>query len=286
MKNSILIAVLFTYVGFANTLFAQNDGSHIYKLTDQSVSNFSTTPRVSSITSPVPSNTSPAFSNTSPAPCSDCSAGMETIGTTNGYFEQTDAPATRRWTLGRRKARSDANRYITLFGGWNLLEDHNGDVDQARFSDGFILGFAKGRFLSNNRRIELESSWANSTGSRTTQRIGFDGHINNFSTMVNLYKDITPDSLFGLYVGGGIGFSRQDAEFISSGVELEIEDYAFAYQGIVGVNYRVTGHGSDLYVEYRYQGNTETDIDLESGGFHDTFDYDAQNIVFGIRIKR
>ena len=223
MKNSILIAALFTYVGFAHTAFGQNDGSHGYRLTDQTVSNFSNTPRVSSNTPRVSSNTprvssntQPVFSNTQPAPCNDCSAGMETIGRTNGYFEQTDAPATRRWTLGRRKARSDANRYITLFGGWNLLEDHNGDVDQARFSDGFILGFAKGRFLSNNRRIELESSWANSTGSRTTQRIGFDGHINNFSTMVNLYKDITPDSLFGLYVGGGIGFSRQDAEFIQA----------------------------------------------------------------------
>lgn len=286
MKNSILIAALFTYVGFAHTAFGQNDGSHGYRLTDQTVSNFSNTPRVSSNTPRVSSNTQPVFSNTQPAPCNDCSAGMETIGTTSGYFKQTDAPTTRCCTLGRRKARSNANRYISLFGGWNLLDDHNGDVEQSRFNDGFILGFARGRFLNNNRRIELESSWANSTGNLTPPGIGFDGRINNFSTMVNVYKDITPDSLFGLYVGGGIGFSRQDAEFISGGVELEIEDYAFAYQGIVGVNYRITGHGSDLYIEYRYQGNTETDIDLESGGFHDSFDYEAQNIVFGIRIKR
>ena len=272
MKNSILIAALFIYVGFANTVFAQHDGSYSHKLTDSSLSNSS--------------DTLPVVSNTSSVPCSDCSAGMETIGTTNGYFEQTDAPATRRWTLGRRQARSKANRYIALFGGWNLLEDHTGDVEQSRFSDGFILGFARGRFLSNNRRIELESSWANDSISRVQTGPGFGGRINNYSSMVNLYKDITPDSLIGLYIGGGVGFARQDAEFTSAGVELEIEDYAFAYQGIVGANYRVTKNGSDLYIEYRYKGNTETDIDLESGGFLDTFEYNTQNIIFGIRIKR
>ena len=264
MNNSLLVTTLVVCLGLTNVVFAQHD---VYS-TAQSYTSFERPSTVQLV----------PYSN-------QYSTGMETVGRTNGFFEQSNSTKVPRHQKPFQY-RSNSGRYLTLFGGWNLLNDHDGATDQSRFRDGFIAGFGKGRYLNNYKRIELENSWAKNSGSQTPGGVGFDGNINNFSTMVNLYKDLTPESLFGFYVGGGLGFSRQDGDFTSGGVELEMEDYAFAYQGIVGANYRVTGHGSDLYVEYRYKANTETDIESRAGQFIDTFDYESHNIIFGIRIKK
>lgn len=246
MNNKILIPGILVCLGLANLTFAQDAHSNY---------------------------ASPGSAYT--PVCTDCIANSN----------KTERSPILGFLRDKQPARNTEGRYRSFFGGWNLLEDQVGDVSQSRFRDGFIAGYARGRHIKNNNRLELESTWQNTSGSLTPAGLGFDGHYSSLTTMVNLLHDFNPNGALGFYAGGGIGLARQNADFISSGVELELDEYAFAYQGIAGVNYRVTDHGSDLYLEYRYSGNTDTDIEA-ADAFFDTFEFSAQNIVFGIRIKR
>ena len=151
------------------------------------------------------------------------------------------------------------------------------------FNDGFVLGVARGRQLNNCTRIEREWTWRNNTGDVWTDPTGaasnIDGQFNNFSSMVNIVRDIR-----NCYIGGGIGVSRQDADFIANGTQFNIEDWAFAYQGFAGINL-IKHCNREMFVEYRYFANTETDLDANNV-FFDNFNYEAHNVVFGFRFKR
>jgi len=178
--------------------------------------------------------------------------------------------------------------YRTLFGGWNELDDYN-DAAVGTFNDGFVLGTAKGIYVNSNTRIERENTWRNNSGNEWTNNgvtTPFDGRVNNFSTMLNVIREFQPISRVTPYVGIGAGASRQDGEFVVNGNNLELDDWAFAYQGIAGLRFQKSCNVS-LFAEYRYFGNSETD--LENPNFVNpagNFEYTAQNVVFGIQFKR
>lgn len=174
--------------------------------------------------------------------------------------------------------------YRSIFGGWVDVDD-DGTQAQLYSNDGWLLGTARGWYLNPCTRFELEGAWRNNTTDRTPSG-GLIGRINNYSTMLNLLRDFNAGNGVNFYGGGGIGFARQDGDFSDGGGTFyEIDDWAFAYQGIAGVSMQAT-QTADLFVEYRYYGNTETDVDLVGGGTVDNFGYDSNNIVLGIRINR
>ncbi len=234
------------------------------------------------------------------------------IGEAGGYFEQATTCGCEQsgCKCGQRIAKlrsiSRALRpfgnscgyetYRSVFGGWSELEDEGGNdfLDGLDFNDGFILGTAKGIYLNDNLRVERESSWRNnSVASVNSGGIAFplSGRMNNFSTMVNVIRDFRTDYRLQPYVGLGLGASRQDGEFSVDGlgIDLDADDWALAYQGIVGLKY-VKSCRVSLFAEYRYFGNTETDLDISSVGgprsFLSDFEYTAQNVLFGIQFKR
>ena len=119
--------------------------------------------------------------------------------------------------------------------------------------------------------------------------VPFDGHFNVYSTLFNAMWDfdhceLFSQSPFGLYVGGGIGFAKQNGEFDVNGNFFELKDWGFAYQALLGLTFWEGRRGS-LYAEYRYMAMTETEL-KENDVFFDNFTFESQNIVFGIRIKR
>lgn len=183
--------------------------------------------------------------------------------------------------------------YRSIFGGWNDLDDYNGidgasNAINASFNDGFLLGTARGRYLNDLTRVEMEGSWRNNSGNSWSGPLGtaqFDGHFNNFSTMFNVIRDLPSNGPVNFYGGLGAGFSRQDGDFTVSGNAYEFDDWAFAYQGIAGMNVR-RSQGADFFVEYRYFANTETDVEGPAATTLDGFNYTAENIVFGFRFKR
>lgn len=188
---------------------------------------------------------------------------------------------------------SGYDSYRSIFGGWSETE---GDLDtlnsQFVFNDGFVLGTAKGIYLNSNTRVEREASWRNNSA-ENLGGIGLplflDGRMNNFSTMVNVIREFRPNCRLKPYVGLGAGASRQDGEFNVNAVDLELDDWAFAYQGIAGLKFEKSSRVS-LFAEYRYFGNSETDLEASTAGGTSfdisDFEYTAENVVFGLQFKR
>ena len=166
-------------------------------------------------------------------------------------------------------------RYYKLMAGWNFIEDDDELEGIGSTNEGFLVGFARGRRINHNTRFEFESSWRNNSGN-FTGATPLDGRVNVFSPTVNLYRDFGSGSLRP-YVGGGIGVAFQDAEFTTG----EVDDFAFAYQAAVGLALN-TRPGKDWFVEYRYYGNTDTDLEL-GGATIGEVSYEATNLIFGFR---
>ena len=160
-------------------------------------------------------------------------------------------------------------------GGYTFIGEDDELDGVGTTNDGFILGFARGRRLNHNTRFEMESSWRNNSGN-FNGATPLDGRINVFSPTVNLYRDFG-SGMIRPYIGGGIGVAFQDAEFTTS----EIDDFAFAYQGVGGFAFKAS-EATDLFVEYRYYGNTETELEFAGAVLGDV-SYDAHNIIFGFR---
>jgi opacity protein-like surface antigen len=162
-----------------------------------------------------------------------------------------------------------------------------------RFNDGFLLGAAMGVSLNRNNRIEAEGVWRSNAGRQTTSdaaNIGqfdslpLDGHLNNYSAMLNCVHDFRSFGASNLYGGLGIGASKIDGQFDSSLGEINIDDWLFAYQAILGIKLRATDR-LNLNVEYRYFGNSESKIEIpivDNPGL----DYIAENITFGLSFTR
>ena len=183
-----------------------------------------------------------------------------------------------------------------MFGGWAELEDEGGFffLDGVEFNDGFALGTAKGVYLNDHLRVERENTWRNNSVESINifgTSFPLSGRINNYSTMVNVIRDFRTDCRLRPYAGLGLGVSRQDGDFSLDGfnTELDADEWAFAYQAIVGIKY-VTSSRVSLFAEYRYFGNTETDLEVSSPGVPRTdlsvFEYTAENIFFGLQFKR
>lgn len=182
-------------------------------------------------------------------------------------------------------------RYRSFFGGWSDMQDYNGNVAGAgplsgTFNDGFLLGTARGRYLNENLRLEWESNWRNNSGDDWTSGMGvgpLDGQFNMFSTMINTVREFG-NGRIRPYAGAGIGLGIQDGDFSANGNVFRLDDWAFAYQGILGMNLKQSDR-NDFYFEYRYYGNGTTRLE-QNGVEIDDFTFNSENIVFGIRIKR
>ena len=105
-----------------------------------------------------------------------------------------------------------------------------------------------------------------------------NGNVSTTSAMVNMMFDFLKIGKSNVYAGGGIGATYADLHLIPDG-GATIDDTAFAYQGIIGVD-RAIGNNMKGFVEYRYLAS-----EFEFGG-EDDFDYDAQNLFFGIEFRR
>jgi hypothetical protein len=188
------------------------------------------------------------------------------------------------------------SKYRNFFVGGVQLSDYEGEAGtnqfEGSFREGFILGYANGRQVNKDWRVEWDSSWRNNSGdiwSNSNMTVPFDGHFNVYSTTFNLIRDFHSFPLLCRrslvpYAGGGIGFSRQDGEFDVNGNNFELKDWAFAYQAFLGCTLWEFARGS-LYAEYRYLANTETEL-TANDAFFDNFLYESQNILIGIRITR
>lgn len=211
-----------------------------------------------------------------------CDSGCDDLGCDAAFCSLLDSDPCNRY-------------YASLFGGWNFLHDYSGDNPAASldvigsFNDGWAIGGAVGREIGDSLRGELEFAFRDNTGDQWTVNGApgsWSGHANVYSGMANLYYDFAKLGFVKPYVGGGIGFAAVDATLETGMATIDIDDTAFAYQGIAGVATELS-RNAELFTEYRYFGFEEVDVNNVTAGFaFEGESFDTENVFFGIRLYR
>jgi opacity protein-like surface antigen len=183
-----------------------------------------------------------------------------------------------------------SDRYFRVFGGWNWLQDMDvnfqstSGTDRATFNDGWAIGGAFGKYITQNTRRELEFTYRNNTPDVIfiPGPAPVDGVVNCYSIMGNLIYEMPGLQAGGFkpYFGGGLGIAFVEGEM--GGGAITIDDTAFAYQGFVGVD-RQLNASTKFFAEYRYFGTSDIDIIA----FIPTTDrYQTNNLFFGLQFSR
>ena len=205
--------------------------------------------------------------------------------------------------------------YLSLFGGLNHIDDLSGNspIDGATSSsfnldDGGGFGFALGQYQGFNLRTEFEYSFrtndvdqislAENVGNALTfTDFGLNGELAAHSGMGNIIWQFNGihSRWVRPYVGAGAGFVFLDANFSRLGQDILANgndgDSTFAYQLFGGLNVQLNRQ-MDVFFEYRYFAadslRLETGFANVNGGVGsvlEDFDYEADNVFFGVRFK-
>ena len=188
------------------------------------------------------------------------------------------------------------NFYFSFLGGWSGLRDLGQEPGTGEFSadGGTAFAFALGRRNGRNLRTELELSFRQndisgfSSGNVTSP---FTGEVNSFNGMANAYWELidVPTRCFKPYIGAGVGFISIDTE-INNGIGQSIvspgadNDTSFAYQWMVGVNYKAY-RNMDFFAEYRFLKADTFRVDVTEPGVSGRYDYTTDNVFIGMRWK-
>ena len=174
--------------------------------------------------------------------------------------------------------------------------------------DGVAFAIKLGQYQGYNLRTELEYSYRQNDSERATviDNLGggltlngydIDGDLQVHAGMFNMIWQFSnvPSRWIKPYVGAGVGFAFMDANLERLGQSVFTDgrsgNSTFAYQAIAGVNTQLS-RSLDVFVEYRYfmadALTLETDFNAITGAgsslLHD-FDFQADNIMFGVRLK-
>ena len=189
----------------------------------------------------------------------NCSVGQ-------GYFSNSDCEC------------GENYKYTRLYAGYGDVDD----VTQSGFTvdsdDGWGGGIGFGRRMGPIR-LEKEFSYRhNSNDILAGDAILASGNLSTVASMFNLTYDFLKTEKSNVYVGAGLGAAYGDFHILT-GDGAAIDDTAFAYQGIVGID-RALRNGMRGFVEYRYLA-----ADFEFDATND-FEYEAQNVFFGFEFRR
>lgn len=223
--------------------------------------------------------------------CGDCEACSTECGTDRpGIGKATGVLGEFRSLMRFGNRIRYPGEYLSVFGGWSDVHDYFGNPPiQGTFNDGFLVGYTRGRRINCNTRIERESAWRNNSIAAFNDGAGFAplaGRLNNFATMFNVVRDFgRGKSPVSPYLGAGIGISKMDGEFFVPGGGVEVDDFTFAYQAIVGLSVK-RSECVDLYCEYRYFANTDVGVEVFGGPELGDFEFLSESVVFGFRMKR
>ena len=199
-----------------------------------------------------------------------CDCASSTCGVGQGYFSNVDSGCGTNY------------KYTRLFGGLGYVDDDDlgGGLLSLDYDDGWGAGISFGRRIG---RIRLDKEFSYRHNSLDVDFAGSgspiaNGNLSTTASMVNLMVDFLKIGKSTLYTGGGIGAIYGDIHLVSAPAAA-VDDTAFAYQGIFGVD-RELRNGMKGFVEYRYLA-AEFEFDADGD-----FDYDAQNLFFGVEFRR
>lgn len=196
--------------------------------------------------------------------------------------------------------------YARGFGGYSELGDFSFDGNAGRiestFDGGFNLGGAVGfdtHWLaawadSHGLGSRFEMEYAYREDGVDDHRLGgarlpaSDGDFDAHTLMANALVDFNKQGALGFYAGGGLGvaFASLDG-FEAAGADVfDDDDTVFAWQGIVGAEYRLDPRWS-VFGEYRYVGMLDPEVRLfpAFGGAAEDVGIDTHNVNAGIRYR-
>ena len=219
--------------------------------------------------------------------CSSCDAGSGSYFDEAAYSEVNEGCgcAASSCNIGQGYVSADScgcgcgteYKYTRLFGGLGYVDDVTQGPGTVDFDDGWGAGGAIGRRVGR-RRTELELGYRHNSFDLNADGFGTfaTGNVSTTALMANMMFDILKIGKSNVYSGGGIGIAYGDAHIVTDG-GAAVDDEAFAYQGIVGID-RDMRNNMKGFIEYRYLA-AEFD-------FIGDFDYDAQNLFFGVELRR
>jgi opacity protein-like surface antigen len=197
------------------------------------------------------------------------------------------------------------NWYVSVFGGWSMADDIDGDIEfsgndydfDADIDDGFTAGIAVGAHFNEWLRgeIELSGNWHDAGDGEVfynSTNYDIDGDVDALFVLANLWFEIPIDTFFRPYVGGGVGFGRLSVDIDAentAGTSYELfddHDWGFAYQLGAGVAF---GMAENIAIDigYRFKAINNAEFEVESDLFTDgdiDLDYHSHNIIAGVRI--
>ena len=200
-------------------------------------------------------------------------------------------------------------KYVSFFGGFTNIDNFerilrtptSRFIDGADLRSGYAGGAAFGGVIQQVVRNEVEFTYRNtSVGSFFNQEFDNDdllvanatapavGSVHSYSGMYNVLLDVGKRcvGMPHLYVGGGLGAIYVDGNFDTAAESFSVQDPAFAYQVIGGINYPVRD-SVDLYTEYRFLGADNVNVEnVTTGVSLGDFTYDSHNVMFGVRFRR
>ena len=139
----------------------------------------------------------------------------------------------------------------------------------------------------DNWRLEGELGYRNNDMERIRFHTGGTSadidDLSQLTLMANLLYDITLHPNVTLSLGAGVGVDRLNFEWPGFGQPggVEGDDWSFAYQGIVGLNYAFDA-SCEAFVNYRYLNADE--LDFVDGINHQHFeDIGTHTVSVGVR---
>lgn len=154
------------------------------------------------------------------------------------------------------------------------------DVENFKLrKDNFGIGAVVGNRLSDNVKIEFESSYTGMKESHRTTALDFDVWANMFN--VYLFQEF--DGAIAPYAGMGIGFAAIWGAVDAPYANMSDSVFDLSFQIMLGVNFALNDRVDlNLGVKYQYYGEVEFE---NNGAEFATTDVDGTEFYFGAVYK-
>ena len=167
-------------------------------------------------------------------------------------------------TAYAKRDSNEGKKYISIVGGY--VSGFESDIDfppvpnvaySFDFDSTYTIGGAFGYYPSDRLRFEGELTYRKSKVDNLSINgtpTAWDEEITLWNWMANTFYEIPVSQYFEPYIGGGVGISHNS----------EQGEAAFAYQGMVGINFDMD-FVSSISTGYRYFGTTNFDSQRVGG---------------------
>lgn len=187
--------------------------------------------------------------------------------------------------------------YVGGFGGAVFGVDAEGEAPllvgnpSLDFDPGgqYALGLVFGARVAPNLRAEVELSYSNSDVDKTStvlNVIAADGDLSSTSLLINGWYEFETNSSWRPYVGGGIGYTKVDADIDTapSFSTFNDSDGGFSYQIGFGVTFPV-GQSGTVDIGYRYRETPNLNLVSANDTAFDDIDFKSQTLQIGYNYR-